>query len=223
MDSYDVLAAARDSAYWAGAAAVAAWFALFLNGGGIALLWRQLKISEDAALAARDAVRIAAAETRPWIQAVVRKADGAVTNRDTTLRTVAIVDLVNVGKTPATKISTFSRVLVQPTPREIREAFDALRNRTDVSHRILFPGETTNTYNWTQETVAAEDWHGRRDVFIALLVRYSSGAADHETPMLLNVWPKDDDLAMIGGWELRERTLSELDHSHATLAPLSPT
>lgn len=218
MNGYDALTAARDSAYWAGAAALAAWLigliTLVVNGGGILLLWRQLKISEAAATAASDAVHIAASETRPWLKVSVGGLKGLV-GSDGRLRVIGTIVITNVGKTPATNILVGSKVLVQPDAGAIAAAFTELKTEKTGLRAVVFPEEAAESISWNRLVIADDDRGRARDVRLAVLVRYSSKLNKHATPILLDIWPSADESAAIVGWTLVEEGEQPLDSSPA--------
>ena len=227
MDSYGALEAARDSAYWAAAAALAAWLigliTLLVNGGGILLLWRQLKISEEAALAARDAVRIAASETRPWLTLSLDDTRGGVRASSPTLRAYGKVAVSNVGKTPALAVGVKYRVLIEPTNAEIAESFAALRLDMEGRTKVIFPDQTVRLSYWSGCEIPSDDLGTRRQCKLAALVTYSSGAMEHETPVLFEVWPAEDQEGDIFGWNLSEEGTFELRHTIVYDLLLEPT
>lgn len=226
MNGYDALTAARDSAYWAAAAALAAWLigmiTLVVNGGGILLLYRQLKISEDAALAARDAVRLAASETRPWLQVSLSHAEGQV-GANQHLRVQGHLVISNIGKTPAMNVWIGSRLLVQPVRGEVNEAFEQLRGEDRSRRPVIFPGQEVTTTSYDRVALSDNDFGKSRDVKLAILVRYFSANDSHETPVLLDVWPSEDDVGQIIGWTLVPIDSQALDSSSAYDHPGSPS
>ena len=227
MDGYDALAAARDSAYWAAAAALAAWLigliTLVVNGGGILLLWRQLKISEDAALAARDAVRIAAAETRPWLQLGFSKLEGYVQFDPPRVRVWGFVDINNIGKTPALSAGMLARLLIDPSRNDIISGLEELRGQIKTRNTIIFPSQILPTQFWLSERVDADDFRHENEIIVLVVANYSSGAEEHETSAVIAVWPKADEMASVVGWKLEESTTQPLDHSPLFAVPVVPT
>lgn len=194
MDGYGALEAAQDSAYWAAAAAMAAWLigliTLLVNGGGILLLWRQLKISEAAVKAATTATEIAILEQRPWLK-VEPMEGGHIYFRlgDNSSVMVHIrVEIENVGRTPAVMVDyRFRAVVAGDDPSE---ALNDLKAKPAVAETTIFPDDTL-VIPMTSGALT----NLREGDFVAVdvvcLVRYRSYASPdwHMTPLLLAIEP----------------------------------
>lgn len=159
MDSiaFDALMAQRDAAYWAGAAAVATWVALValpINGVGIYLVWRQLRINETAlkdatrsADAAVIAAETAALTTRPWVSLDVKKTCSIV-ETGKRLRVCLDVTIKNIGKTPAVGIWVVQRASIRGGGSTTVEKLKKEHLEWEQAGRTLFPDDVEQSFRY---------------------------------------------------------------------------
>ena len=112
--NFELLLAQREAAYWtawAAGAAVLGLIGLPVNGIGIWLVWRQLKLNESAlkdasrsADAAATAAEASMLATRPWIRLKVDSEKSTISNISGSHVLSLHISYENIGKTPATRL-----------------------------------------------------------------------------------------------------------------------
>lgn len=118
MDTADSLRAAQDSAYWAGAAAIAAWIigivSLLVSGGGMWLLWHTLRATRagvaEASAGNALAVKANKQQLRAYLIVSNARAEGLLPLGFAKLS----VDIVNSGQTPARKVRIYYALVFLP-------------------------------------------------------------------------------------------------------------
>lgn len=197
----DTLRAAQASAGHAWATAWAAWIiglgGLALNGFALAFIYRQLRTSETAANAAARATQITSADLRPWVKLQIE----SVTLRISTTREHLAYSTVkwkvnNVGKTPAIEMDVQAKLVIDSGAYDYDAILAELRGRDRKAVRTAFPGDDLEETTYVQcdlrhiDRKKEADWIGPE---VVAIVRYkASGGEEHETPLVVQLWPDDD-------------------------------
>jgi hypothetical protein len=196
---------ARDQAYWAGAAAVAAWIVglagLFVNGVGLFFIWGQLKANRLALVsaarsadAAADAAKSAQLTARPWIKFEVTRAILFLHEPDSGEIGCQIdYRFENIGQTPAVQLAVIHRPVPAVAGHTVTEDdFLALAAEGTSRPRAVFPGESVvegRSQNFPFPPQPDERMLGFK-IIAAVAYRSHSSGELHLTPLTLGLQHK---------------------------------
>lgn len=192
--TFEVLRGVQDQAYWAAAAALAAWvvglIGLTVNGLGLALIWRQVKLSNAALALAAETSRMAVLAERPWIK-IQSGEVGFVPSVSFTHMTVDVA-LENVGKSPASSVEYWIVQVQRPTEEGVSAAL-ASRPSTVQLLPTLFPGDR-------YEKVLEADLPHQEHAVVAVVAEYmmAGAAAPFRSSQVLmyRMGPSPDELSV---------------------------
>ena len=168
---YSDLVAQQTSSLWTAIMGVAALIGMILSAIGVALVWitfRETKSSNEIAQKAFDY------QVRPWIK--VRQEIGRPTFTDSDISVTLEITCINVGSSPANRVSILSFILVDDWPTEIilnnlPSLFE--EGNSEWHERTIFPNE-----DWKRgvsvECTGVVGLHDKACVVVA--ARYTSPA-----------------------------------------------